>query len=83
MSNNNSLNKYELLLDHAMGYNGSTPKSTLLHPNLKNYIYIAGSVIIIAELNDPDYQRFLRGHDEEVTCVALSNNGQLLASIIY
>lgn len=63
-----------------MGYNGSIPKSTIMHPNLKNYLYIAGSVIVIAEMNDANAQEFLRGHDDEVTCIALSNSGGLLAS---
>lgn len=77
---NNSLNNYRLELDHAMGYNGSLRNSLILHPNIVEYIYIAGGVIIVAEMNDPNKQKIIRGHDDEVTCIALSNDGKLLAS---
>ena len=69
-----------LNLEHAMGYNGTVKNSTIIHPNLKNYLYIAGSVIVIAEMNDANVQEFLRGHDDEITCIAISNNGKLIAS---
>ncbi len=71
---------WKLELEHGMGYNGSIPNSLLLHPNLVEYVYIAGGCIIIAEMNDPNQQTLLRGHDDEVTCIALSPNGKLLAS---
>lgn len=77
MKNNSG---FKLELEHAMGYNGYLRNSLILHPNLVEYIYIAGGVIIIAEMNDPNKQSLLRGHDDEVTSVALSNNGKLLAS---
>jgi WD40 repeat protein len=77
---NNVTHEYRLELDHCMGYNGSISNSLILHPNLVEYIYIAGGVIILAEMNDPNKQNILRGHDDEVTCIALSNNGKLLAS---
>ena len=64
-------------LEHGMGYNGLLPNSLLLHPNLVEYVYIAGGVIIIAEMNDPNKQKLLRGHDDVVTCIALSHNGKL------
>ena len=76
-NNNNSL---KLNLRHALGYNGTIPKSTIIHPNLKNYLYIAGSVIVIAELNDSNSQEFLRGHDDEITSITLSHSGTLIAS---
>lgn len=77
---NTSNYKLSLRLEHAMGYNGTVPNSTIIHPNLKNYIYIAGSVIVVAEMNDASKQLFLRGHDDEVTSIALSHNGDILAS---
>ena len=72
--------QYQIKLDHGIGYNGQTPNSLLLHPNLKEYIYIAGGVIIIAEMNDPNKQKIMRRHDDVVTCIALSHDGKLLAS---
>jgi cilia- and flagella-associated protein 52 len=67
-------------LFHALGYNGTIKNSTIIHPNLKNYLYIAGSVIVIAELNDASTQEFLNGHDDEVTCLTINNDGSLIAS---
>ena len=82
--NNNNLNTNKSLLKlhlrHALGYNGTIPKSTIIHPNLKNYLYIAGSVIVLAELNDANSQEFLRGHDDEITSMTLSHSGSLIAS---
>ena len=72
--------QFQLKLDHGMGYNGLLPNSLILHPNLVEYIYIAGGVIVIAEMNDPNKQKLMRGHDDVVTCIALSHNGKLLAS---
>ncbi len=63
-----------------MGYNGNLKKSVLLHPNLKDYIYIAGGCVLISEMNDSNNQSILRGHDDEVTCIAISSSGKLLAS---
>lgn len=73
-------NSFQLQLEHGMGYNGQAPNSLILHPNLVDYIYIAGGVVVIAEMNDPNKQKLLRGHDDVVTCIALSHNGELLAS---
>ena len=71
---------FDLKLEHGMGYNGLRPNTLILHPNLIDYLYIAGGVIILAEMNDPNKQKILRGHDDVVTCIALSHNGDLLAS---
>ena len=80
VNNNINNNNIKLKLHHALGYNGTIPRSTIIHPNLKNYLYIAGSVVVIAELNDANYQEFLRGHDDEITSIAVSNSGNLIAS---
>ena len=41
---------------------------------------IAGASIIVGDLTDPHNQFFLRGHDDQITCIAISNNGALIAS---
>ena len=73
-------NKYKIELEHGMGYNGLIKNSLILHPNLVEYIYIAGGVVVIAEMNDPNKQKLLRGHDDVITCISLSHKGELLAS---
>jgi len=67
-------------LDHAIGYSGEILNSILLHPGQKDYISISGANVIIGDIADPHKQRFLKGHDDQVTCVAVSHNGKLLAS---
>jgi len=41
---------------------------------------IAGASIIVGDLTDPHNQYFLRGHDDQITCLAISNQGHLIAS---
>lgn len=67
-------------LDHAIGYTGEILNSILLHPMQQDYIAISGANIIIGDISDPHKQRFLKGHDDQVTCIAISHNGKLLAS---
>ena len=67
-------------LDHAIGYSGEVLNSILLHPGQQDYITISGANVIIGDLTDPHKQRFFKGHDDQVTCVAISHNGKLLAS---
>jgi cilia- and flagella-associated protein 52 len=67
-------------LEHAIGYSGRIVRSVYLHPNGKDFVYISGACIVICDLQDPHQQSFLRSHDDQVTCLAVSNSGQLLAS---
>lgn len=67
-------------LDHAIGYSGRIVNSVHFHPNANDYVLIAGASIIIGDINDPHNQHFLRGHDDQITCLALSNDGRLIAS---
>ena len=67
-------------LDHAIGYSGETLNSILLHPMQKDYVSISGANIIIGDVSDSHKQRFLKGHDEQVTCMAISHKGKLVAS---
>ncbi len=67
-------------LDHAIGYSGEVLNSILLHPSQKDYIAISGANVIIGDVSDPHKQRFLKGHDGQVTCIAVSHNGKLFAS---
>jgi hypothetical protein len=39
-----------------------------------------GAAIVVNDLGDPNKQEFLRGHDEAITCLAMSKSGRLLAS---
>ena len=67
-------------LDHAIGYSGKIANSVHMHPNATDYVLVAGASIIVGDLNDPHNQHFLRAHDDQITCLAVSNAGALLAS---
>ena len=69
-------------IDHAIGYNGDLSHSLLLHSNNTNYLYISGPNVIISNLSDTHQQTFLKAHDDQITCIAISHNGKLIASCI-
>ncbi len=71
-----------LELDHTTGFN-SIKNSLYLHPNLIDYVYIVGGIIVIAEMNDLNKQRRLIGHDDFITSLSVSNNGKMIASGIF
>ncbi|KAF0689113.1 Aste57867_19385 [Aphanomyces stellatus] len=39
-----------------------------------------GAAVVVSRISDPHAQEFLRGHDEEITSMAISRSGLLLAS---
>lgn len=78
-----------LEMEHAIGYSGKVQfnhqnlqiaKSVLLLPNGYEYICIAGASLIITDIRDSHKQSFLQGHDDQITCLAVSNQGDLIAS---
>ena len=69
-----------LELDHTTGFNTSVKNSLYLHTNLKDYIYIVGGIVVISEMNNPNKQRRLLGHNDYITSLSLSHNGEFIAS---
>ena len=41
---------------------------------------MAASSIVTRDIQDPHNQSFLTAHDDQITCLAISNSGNLLAS---
>ena len=71
-------------LEHAMGYSGRIVRSVYIHPSGKEFACISGGCIVISDMNDPHQQSFLREHDDQITCFAISHDGTLIASgILY
>eukprot|EP00953_Heterococcus_sp_UTEX-ZZ885_P004729 3038-Heterococcus_DN1.PRE.1 len=66
-------------LEHAIGYL-AIDKGLFYHPNARDIVYSAGGTVIVCDLNDPHAQSILIGHDANVTCLALSRGGRLIAS---
>mmetsp|Transcript_71406 Transcript_71406/g.209626 ORF Transcript_71406/g.209626 Transcript_71406/m.209626 type:complete len:624 (-) Transcript_71406:115-1986(-) len=68
-------------LEHFYGYGGKHLNTVRYHPlQTETLIYAAAAAIIIEDVNDPHKQEFLRGHDAEVSCIDISQNGKLVAS---
>ena len=70
-------------LEHSIGLSGKIVNSVHFHPNGRDFIYIAGGCIVICDLIDPHKQFFLREHDDQITCLAVSKDGKRLASGNY
>ena len=58
---------------------GDVPQGLKVHPNQRHIIYPLGSTIVVKDVVE-DSQTFLQGHNNEVSCMAISNDGKLLAS---
>jgi WD40 repeat protein len=65
--------------EHLIGSN-AIAGGVGFHPNGKNYITAVGGTLLVGDLTNPQYQEFLRKHDNQVTCIALSRNGNYIAS---
>jgi len=75
-----SKNEGLIELEHAIGYSGRIVKSVFMHPNGQDFLRISGGCIVVSDLADPHKQSFLREHDDQITCLAISHGGHLLAS---
>ena len=69
-----------LELEHAIGFDGARPGMVHFHPDGVHYIFAAGACIIVGNVSDLNDQTFMRGHDSELTCLALSSQGTFAAS---
>ena len=70
-----------LELEHMMGFDGSCGGSVQYHPtDASVMISFTGCLIVISDVRDPHQQEFLRGHNEAITCMAISPSGALIAS---
>mmetsp|Transcript_51285 Transcript_51285/g.111311 ORF Transcript_51285/g.111311 Transcript_51285/m.111311 type:complete len:613 (+) Transcript_51285:37-1875(+) len=67
-------------LEHAIGCNVEFRDISHLHPNGTHYVKAAGGVVILGSLQDPHEQEFLQGHDDFITCLAISRSGEMAAS---
>jgi len=67
-------------LEHAIGCNVNFKNICHFHPNGKSYVKAVGGVAIVGDLQDPHEQVFLHGHDDFITCLAVSHYGKLCAT---
>lgn len=69
----------ELQLSAVIGFQGKANKGLILHPDNKRLIYALGYSVVVRDLVTKE-ETFLQGHNNVVTCVALSKDGKILAS---
>ena len=64
-----------------MGFNGDCKGSVQFHPqDPMVMISYTGCLLVVSRVDDPHQQEFLRGHNEAITCLAISPTGNLIAS---
>ena len=68
-------------LEHISGYTGHHKGTLKYHPTDANYILFGvGCNVVVQDVTDPHNQVFMRGHDEEITCLCVSADGRVAAS---
>jgi cilia- and flagella-associated protein 52 len=65
--------------EHFIGLN-AIPQGACFHPDGQKFVFSSGATVVIGDLLDPHSQEFLRGHDDNITALAVSKSGTLLAS---
>jgi hypothetical protein len=68
-------------MEHSIGYNAKYSDTVRYHPTEKDtLIYPIGGLLVIENLHDKSKQQFLRGHDMEISAIAISNSGKIIAT---
>jgi len=67
-------------LEHAIGCNVEFRNICHFSPGGKDYVKAVGGVVLVGDLSNPHEQAFLQGHDDFITCLAVSHGGHLCAS---
>ena len=70
-----------LELEHVVGFSGRWKNTLACHPTSDAvFVSALGAAVVVGDITDPHQQVFLRGHDGEVSVVAVSPTGSLIAS---
>jgi len=70
-----------LELEHMIGFSADHDSSVQAHPTQPDtMVCYTGCLLIIASTKDPHQQEFLRGHNEEITCMCISPSGNFIAT---
>mmetsp|Transcript_3663 Transcript_3663/g.11489 ORF Transcript_3663/g.11489 Transcript_3663/m.11489 type:complete len:610 (-) Transcript_3663:168-1997(-) len=70
----------EMTLQSTIGFNGKVAAGLQVHPDREHLLYPLGSSVIVEEIGEKRGQKFLQGHTGNVTCIAISKSGKLVAS---
>jgi hypothetical protein len=70
-----------LELEHVIGYSGRWKNTLSCHPGSDSvFVTALGAAVVIGDMSDPHRQVFLRGHDGEVSTIAVAPSGTMIAS---
>lgn len=69
----------ELEISAVVGYRGQVLQGLILHPDNEHLVFPLGSTIIVRHIISRT-QTFLRGHDNEISCITISPSGKYIAS---
>ncbi|CAM9173677.1 unnamed protein product [Ectocarpus sp. 12 AP-2014] len=70
-----------LELEHIIGYTGHFTQTIIAHPEDKGVmIKSVGALLVTGSISDPHQQHLLRGHDMEISALAVSSSGALIAT---
>jgi WD40 repeat protein len=70
-----------LEMEHSIGYGANYTNTVHFHPSKPNtLIYCIGGLLVIEDLMDKHKQEFLRGHDMEISAIAVSSSGRMIAT---
>ncbi|CAF4761657.1 unnamed protein product, partial [Rotaria sp. Silwood1] len=72
-------NLQRLELESTIGFEGKVLRGLKLHPDRIHMIYPLGCNLVIENLQTRQ-QEFLLGHNNNVSCLTISNNGKYIAS---
>lgn len=69
-----------LQLEHMIGYAGMFKSTVISIPNSDLFVKSIGCLVAIENLNDQFDQKFLRGHDMQISALGVSPRGTYIAS---
>eukprot|EP00051_Salpingoeca_urceolata_P031661 m.12474 g.12474 ORF g.12474 m.12474 type:complete len:611 (-) comp4265_c0_seq1:143-1975(-) len=68
-----------LELQSAIGFNGAVPKGLHVHPDRDTLVFPLGCTVVLESIRSGK-QQFLHGHASDVSCIAVSHDGSLIAA---
>ena len=73
-----------LELEHAVGFSAGNSGNLCYLPQERNkYVYASGGSIIVGDFANPNDQTFLKGHDADVSAMAISQSGEVAVTGQY
>ncbi|XXQ37026.1 CFA20 domain-containing protein [Plasmodiophora brassicae] len=71
--------KEALRVQQVLAYNGNGRNNVIWHPPTGLFCFTAGSIIVVEDLADRTHQ-ILQAHSVEISCLAVTDGGDILAS---